>query len=132
MQGVRVLTGGPQEFGPTGPPFISVFIVPTGGTHMNVQGDPSLGPLAVAVNNDIPLMMAAENANIYYAWASVGSGSAIDPGMSVYGPTAINQCGVVFANTRTVLPEQAPHGAAGLKLSAGAGATPIFRIWSAK
>ena len=130
MQGARVLTGGPQEYGPTGPPHISVFLVPAGGTHLNVDNDPALTDLRNAVNADNPLMMAAENANIYYAWASVGSGSAIDPGMSVYGPTAINQCGVVFANTRVVLPEQAPHGAKGLKLSAGTGATAIFRIWS--
>jgi hypothetical protein len=130
MQGARILTGGPQEFGPTGPPHISVFVVTVGGTHLNVAGDPALADLRSAVNSDNPLMMAAENANIYYAWASVGSGTNIDPGMTVYGPTGINQCGVLFANTRTFLPEQAPHGANGLKLSAGTGATAIFRIWS--
>lgn len=129
MQGVRVLTGAPQEFGPTGPARVTVFVVPTGGTHLNIDLDPALADLRDAVNNDNPLMMAAEGANIYYRFASVGSGSVADPNMTVFGPTGTNQCGVLFANTRTVLPEQAPHGAKGLAISAGSGATGIFRIW---
>jgi hypothetical protein len=104
--------------------------VPTGGTHINVQGDPQFADLKLAVNSDNPLVLAAENANIYYAWSQSQSGGRADPAMTIIGPTGINQCGVVFANTRNVLPEQAPHGVQGLKVSAGVGGTGILRIWS--
>jgi len=131
VEGIRLIQLAPGEYGPTGPPHITVLVnVPTGGTCLNIDSDPALSDLRTAVNSDNPLMLAAEVGNIYYSFATFGTGARADAGMGVFGPTAINQCGVLFANTRTTLPEQAPHGAKGLKISAGPGGTATLRIWS--
>ncbi len=132
MFGTRFTTAAPTELGPTGPPSVTVLFIggTTGGTHLNIDGDPQLASLKAAVAVDSPLMMAAEVANVYYSFASMGSGAPADPAAGVYGPTSINQCGIIFAGTRLPLPEQAPHGAKGLKISCGAGGTATLRIWS--
>lgn len=131
MQGVRIDVTGPVIYGPTGPSNVTVVAVPTGGTHLNLD-EPAFTRLREAAAAQIPFVIAADNSAITYAWALVGSGLNADPQATVYGPTAINSPGVLYANTRTVLPERAPAGAKGLvvrSISAGVGATGVLRIW---
>jgi hypothetical protein len=129
MQGTRTAVLGPVVYGPTGPSYVVALAVPTGGTHLNLD-EPRFAVMRDACDRGIPFQIAAETASIYYAWAMVGSGLNADPQATVVGPTAINSPGVLFQNTRTPLPEQAPIGARGLVIrAAGTGATGVMRLW---
>jgi hypothetical protein len=130
VQGIRYDIEGPVVYGPTGPSSVIAFAVPTGGTHLNLD-EPRFAMLADAAKQGKSFILAADNANVSYAWALVGSGLSADPSMTVIGPTALNTPGVIYANTRTVLPERAPQVAKGLVVNAygGSGATGILRIW---
>ena len=128
MEGVRLSVLGPTIYGPTGPSYVVAVAVPTGGTHLNLD-EPRFEVLRSAAEKGIPFQLGADVAPIYYAWSLVGSGLNADPLATVIGPTATNSPGVLYANTRTTLPEQAPIGAKGLVVRSGAGGTGVMRIW---
>lgn len=129
MEGVRIDLQGPVIYGPTGPCSQFAVAVPTGGTHLNLDESAFAG-LADAAAKGIPLVVAADTTNIAYAWAMVGSGLNADPAMTFNGPTAVNTPGVVYANTRTFIPERAPQAAKGLVVrSYGAVGTGVLRVW---
>ncbi len=128
MEGVRLSVQGPLITGPTGPSQVVAIAVPTGGTHLNLD-EPRFETLRFGAERGIPFQLASDVANTYYAWSLVGSGLNADPAATVVGPTAINSPGVLYANTRTTLPEQAPVGAKGLVVRAGGIGTGMLRIW---
>jgi hypothetical protein len=131
VEGVRIDLMGPVIYGPTGPSNVTVLAVPTGGTHINLD-EPQFFRIQEAAKVGIPFILAADNSQITYAWALVGSGLNADPKATVYGPTAMNSPGVLYADTRTVIPERAPEGVKGLVVrsnTAAIGATGMLRIW---
>lgn len=126
----KIINYAPGSAGPTGPALMVVLAVPTGGTHLNLE-DPEFARLKECVDRSIPLMMAVEQTNVAYRFDIQGSGPSADPSMTVYGPTAANMAGMMFANTRLAIPEIAP-AAKGLSVRAyGAVGTCMMRIWRA-
>ena len=130
MDGVRIAVGAPGALGPTGPSMVAVIPVPTGGTYVNLT-EAAFAPLKDAIDRQVPLMMALEGGpNVAYRYGIQGSGPRVDPSAHVFGPTAANQAGMMFGNTRLPAPEIAPQGANGLALqSYGAVGTALLRIW---
>jgi hypothetical protein len=128
MNGVRQPILGPVVYGPTGPAYPVALTVPTGGTHLNLD-EPRFDSLRYAAEHDIPLAVAADGGAVFYNWAMVGSGLSADPAMTAIGATGVNQCGVVYANTRLDIPELAPHGAKGLVINRLNGGTATIRFW---
>lgn len=129
MQAIRYPIQGPTVYGPTGPQLTSVMNVPAGGTHISLD-DPAFANLRDLAQKQVPYMLAADGSNVAYAWALVGSGLSADPTATVFGPTAVNQCGVIYANQRLDQPEMAPQGAKGFVARSYSGAgTGTLRIW---
>lgn len=127
---VTIVNYAPGSGGPTGPALMAVLAVPTGGTHINLS-DPEYAAIKLCVDRSVPMMMAVEVTNVAYRFDIQGSGPSADPSMHVYGPTAANQAGMMFANTRLAIPEIAP-AAQGLSVRAyGAVGTCMMRIWRA-
>ena len=127
--GVRQPILGPVVYGPTGPVYPIAIQVPVGGTHLNLD-EPRFAMLKDAAATDKPLMVAADLVSIAYNWSMQGSGLSADPAMSVIGPTGVNQCGVIYANTRVDQPELAPHGAKGLVVAPlGGVGSGMLRFW---
>lgn len=130
MDLIRQSVVGPGIAGPTGPSQVVVLFVPTGGTYLNLD-EPQLSQLREAVDRSIPLMMSAEGGpSVAYRFGVQGSGPRVDPAANAYGPTAANQAGVIFNNTRLPTPEYAPQGFRGLAVQAyGAVGTSTLRMW---
>jgi hypothetical protein len=127
---VKIVNYAPGSAGPTGPALMAVLAVPTGGTHLNLNA-PEFSALKNCVDRSIPMMIAVEQTNVAYRFDIQGSGPSADPSMTVYGPTAANMAGTIFANTRLAVPEIAP-AAEGLSVRAyGAVGTCMMRIWRA-
>lgn len=129
MIGVRAPILGPTVYGPTGPAYPIALTVLGGSTHISLD-EPKYAMLKDAAANDRPLMVAADSISVVYNWSMVGSGLSADPAMTAVGATGVNQCGVIYANSRLDQPELAPHGAKGLVFaSLTAGATGTLRFW---
>ncbi len=125
---------GPVCYGPTGPQQTFVFAVPTGGTHINLD-EPRFALMQESAKVGTPWSLGAEQTNVAYMWALVGSGLRADPTATVFaGATTMNpmnQCGVIFANTRVDQPEFMPNGVKGLVITSygGNGGTGMLRMW---